>query len=155
MIQKKTGRALATTALALLLSAGVVAMQPQDAKAQPQSGGTVQLAVTPEPPSLMLGLFQNGPTQMIAGDIYESLLRYDTDLTPQPSLAESWEISDDQLVYTFKLREGVLWHDGEPFTADDVIFSLLLARCLPARGASALAPDSRCAGRLHREDGRL
>ncbi len=124
MIQKKTGRALATTALALLLSAGVVAMQPQDAMAEPQSGGTVQLAVTPEPPSLMLGLFQNGPTQMIAGNIYESLLRYDTDLTPQPSLAESWEISDDQLVYTFKLREGVVWHDGEPFTADDVIFSL-------------------------------
>ncbi|MGY6570715.1 MAG: ABC transporter substrate-binding protein [Salinarimonas sp.] len=124
MIQRKTGRALATTALALLLGAGIVAMQPKGAMAEPQRGGTVQLAVTPEPPSLMMGLFQNGPTQMIAGNIYESLLRYDQDLTPQPSLAESWEISDDELTYTFKLRENATWHDGEPFTADDVVFSL-------------------------------
>ena len=61
---------------------------------------------------------------MIAGNIYESLLRYDEKLNPQPSLAKSWEISADQTVYTFKLQEGVKWHDGKPFTADDVVFSL-------------------------------
>src|SRR5690606_38320940 len=38
-----------------------------------------------------------------------------------PDLAESWEISDDGLTYTFTLREGVTFHDGTPFTADDVV----------------------------------
>ncbi len=84
----------------------------------------LDIVVQPEPPSLMLGLVSNGPTQLVAGDIYESLLRYDTDLNPMPSLASEWEISDDALTYTFKLREGVTWHDGEPFTSEDVVFSV-------------------------------
>ena len=41
-----------------------------------------------------------------------------------PGLAESWEISDDRLTLTFHLREGVRWHDGEPVTADDVMFTV-------------------------------
>ena len=41
----------------------------------------------------------------------------------EPALAASWDISDDGTVYTFNLREGVTWSDGEPFTADDVIFT--------------------------------
>jgi peptide/nickel transport system substrate-binding protein len=41
----------------------------------------------------------------------------------EPCLAESWEISPDQLTYTFHLRHGVKWHDGEPFTGDDVKFT--------------------------------
>ena len=73
---------------------------------------------------LMQGLNQNGPTNMVAGNIYESLLRYDEKLSPQPSLAKSWEISPDGKVYTFKLQDGVKWHDGKPFTADDVVFTL-------------------------------
>ncbi|MEM7348221.1 MAG: peptide ABC transporter substrate-binding protein, partial [Chloroflexota bacterium] len=43
-----------------------------------------------------------------------------------PDLAEDWSISDDGLVYLFKLREDVQWQDGEPFTADDVLFTLTL-----------------------------
>lgn len=86
--------------------------------------GVLNVAVQPEPPGLMVGIIQNGPTQMVAGNIYESLLRYDEKLQPLPSLATSWTVNDAATVYTFKLKEGVLWHDGKPFTADDVVFSV-------------------------------
>lgn len=104
------------TATAIALTAGA-------AWAEPQPGGRVNVVIQPEPPSLMLGLVQNAPTQMVASNIYESLLRYDTKLDPQPGLAKSWEVSDDGLTYTFHLQEGVKWHDGEPFSAEDVVFS--------------------------------
>src|SRR5437879_7608176 len=45
-----------------------------------------------------------------------------------PSLAESWTVSADQRVYEFKLREGVQFHNGDPFTAEDVKFSFLRAK---------------------------
>ncbi|SNR56762.1 ABC transporter substrate-binding protein [Puniceibacterium sediminis] len=103
-------------------------------------GGRIDIVVQPEPPSLMLGLVQNGPTQQVAGDIYESLLRYNTDLEPQPSLAKSWDISEDGLTYTFQLQEGVKWHDGEPFTSADVVFSAdVFLRETHARLRSSLA----------------
>jgi ABC-type transport system substrate-binding protein len=41
----------------------------------------------------------------------------------EPALAETWEVSEDGLTYTFNLRQGVTWHDGEPFTAEDVLFT--------------------------------
>ena len=107
----------------LALAASVLALGVAQAQ-EPKKGGTVHVVVQPEPPMLMQGLNQNGPTNMVAGNIYESLLRYNEKLEPQPSLAKSWEISPDAKVYTFKLQEGVTWHDGKPFTADDVVFTL-------------------------------
>lgn len=92
--------------------------------AEPKRGGVIHVAVAPEPPGLMLGLVQNAPTQTIAPNIYESLLVYDPDLSPQPSLAESWTVSEDEKTYTFKIRQGVKWHDGETLDAGDVVFSL-------------------------------
>lgn len=89
----------------------------------PTRGGVARAVVHPEPSSLMLGLVQNTPTQMVAGSIYESLLKYGHDLKPQPSLAERWEISADGKTYTFHLKQNVKWHDGKPFGADDVVFS--------------------------------
>ncbi|WP_207484380.1 ABC transporter substrate-binding protein [Arenibaculum pallidiluteum] len=90
----------------------------------PKRGGTVHAIVTPEPPMLMQGLSQTGPTNMVAGNIYESLLRFDEKLNPQPSLARSWEVTDGAKVYTFKLQPNVKWHDGKPFSAEDVVFTL-------------------------------
>lgn len=59
-----------------------------------------------------------------SGKIYETLLKRDNEsLKLVPVLAESWEVSDDKLKYTFKLRKDVKWHDGEQFTSDDVVFS--------------------------------
>ena len=100
-----------------------LALLATSALADPTMGGRANVVIQPEPPGLMLGIVQNGPTQMVSGNIYESLLRYDTKLDPQPSLAKSWTISDDGLTYTFTLQDGVKWHDGEAFTAADVVFS--------------------------------
>jgi len=55
---------------------------------------------------------------------YDFLVRYDADtLEPVPGLAESWSHSTDGKTWTFKLRQGVKWQDGEPFTAADVAFT--------------------------------
>ncbi|GAA4334385.1 ABC transporter substrate-binding protein [Variovorax defluvii] len=73
---------------------------------------------------LMLGLNQQIPTQYVSGKIYESLLTWSPALEPMPGLAKSWTISPDGKVYVFELQSGVKWHDGKPFTADDVVFTI-------------------------------
>ena len=55
--------------------------------------------------------------------IFDSLVELAPDMSPAPNLAESWEANEDGTVYTFHLRQDVNWHDGEPFTADDVVFT--------------------------------
>lgn len=105
---------------ALILAAALPATQ---ALAQTK-GGTLNMIVQPEPPVIVTAINQQGPTQFVAGKIYESLLTYTTDLKPQPGLAKSWEASSDGLTYTFNLQDNVKWHDGKPFTADDVVFTL-------------------------------
>lgn len=109
----------ASTGLGLSI-AGV----PLELLAQGRKGGTLNVLVQPEPPGLMMGLVQNGPTQLISGNIYEGLLRYDDKLNPQPQLATSWAMSKDGKTYTFKLKPGVKWHDGKPFSSADVVFSV-------------------------------
>lgn len=56
--------------------------------------------------------------------IHDGVGRLDPDLNIQPHLAESWEVSEDGTVYTYTFRQGVVSHTGDPFTADDVIFTL-------------------------------
>lgn len=107
----------------LLLGVGPLAPDLIAFAQAPVRGGVARAVVHPEPSSLMLGLVQNTPTQMVAGSIYESLLKYSPELKPLPSLAERWEISPDGKIYTFYLKKNVTWHDGKPFSADDVVFS--------------------------------
>ncbi|MDO5757128.1 MAG: ABC transporter substrate-binding protein [Rhodobacterales bacterium] len=117
-------RNIAAAMLALVLAGPLTGPASAQEEGDPQQGGTLNVVIQPEPPGLMIGLLQNAPTQMVAPDIYESLLRYNFDLSPEPQLAESWEISEDGKTYTFKLRDGVKFHDGEPFTSADVKFSM-------------------------------
>jgi len=58
--------------------------------------------------------------------LYEGLVRFkDEELNVEPWLAEDWSVSDDGTVWTFYLREGVLFHDGSEFNADAVEFSFM------------------------------
>src|SRR5690349_5546397 len=58
---------------------------------------------------------------MIVNDLYEGLVTSAADGTPAPGAAERWEISPDGLVYTFHLRAGLAWSNGEPLTAQDFV----------------------------------
>lgn len=59
----------------------------------------------------------------ICGMIYNGLVKYDKDMNIVGDLAESWDISQNGLAITFHLRKGVKWHDGQPFTAADVLYT--------------------------------
>ncbi len=69
--------------------------------------------------------------------IYEPLLQRDSQGKTIPSLAESWSLTNDPLVWEFRLRRNVVFHDGSPFTAEDVVFSIARAR-QPASEIGAL-----------------
>lgn len=56
-------------------------------------------------------------------NIFDTLVEPDENLEMQPALAEDWEVSEDQLTWTFQLREGVTFHDGSDFTSADVVYS--------------------------------
>jgi peptide/nickel transport system substrate-binding protein len=60
--------------------------------------------------------------------IFSSLIKFDSAGVPQPDLAESWGVSADGKIYNFTLRSNAVWHDGQPVTSDDVIFTLSLLR---------------------------
>jgi peptide/nickel transport system substrate-binding protein len=65
----------------------------------------------------------DGQSYIAEWPIFDSLVELDARLGIKPLLAESWEVSKDGLTYTFKLKKGVTWHDGKPFTARDVAFT--------------------------------
>jgi peptide/nickel transport system substrate-binding protein len=65
----------------------------------------------------------DGQSYIAEWPIFDSLVELDDKLNVKPLLAESWEVSRDGLTYTFKLKKGVKWHDGKPFTARDVAFT--------------------------------
>jgi len=56
-------------------------------------------------------------------NVFDTLVEPDADLEMKPALAESWQVSPDELTWTFRLRPGVRFHNGDPLTAEDVVFS--------------------------------
>ena len=67
----------------------------------------------------------DGNSFMVCDNIFEALVFYADESTAlEPGLAESWDISPDGKTYTFHLRKGVQFHDGTPFNADSVVFSI-------------------------------
>ena len=84
-------------------------------------GGTLVVATALEPTYYQTNYQWDGGVVYISHNILSKLCYWDEDTkTMVPDLAESWEASDDLMTWTFHLREGVTWHDGEPFTAADV-----------------------------------
>lgn len=87
-------------------------------------GGTLIRELGAEPATLNPVTATDVYEGIVNGGIYETLSRRNNrTLEFEPLLASSWEISKDRLSYVFHLRKDVKWHDGTPFTADDVVFS--------------------------------
>ncbi len=57
--------------------------------------------------------------------IYDTLFAMDESFTPKPQMVDTWEVSDDKMTWTFKLRDGLKWHDGPDVTAEDCVASLI------------------------------
>ena len=91
----------------------------------PRKGGTLVMVVQPEPPTLASYNNTSGPIGQVAPKVYDGLLEYDFSLNPLPGLAKSWDVSTDGKSVTFKLEEGVRFHDGKPFTSADVQYSIM------------------------------
>jgi peptide/nickel transport system substrate-binding protein len=114
-----TRRRFALATAVLVLAAGAVS------GAEPRRGGALTYTFHPEPVAVSTIATTAVPVALGATKIYESLLTYEgPGLKPAPGLAESWTVSPDHRAYTFRLRPGVRWHDGKPFTSADVKFSI-------------------------------
>ncbi|NPV78195.1 MAG: hypothetical protein HPY59_17700 [Anaerolineae bacterium] len=72
--------------------------------------------------------FYNSVDRDVNRLIYSGLIRFDGRGVPQPDLAESWGFSKDGTIYNFELRPNIKWHDGEPVTSQDVLFTIDLMR---------------------------
>lgn len=90
----------------------------------PKKGGTFIIAHWGDPISFNPDAKVDDAGNGIYGCIFSKLITLDADYNVIPDLAESWEVSEDGLTYTFHLRKGVKWHDGHPFTSADVAWTL-------------------------------
>ena len=104
-----------------IFSSGQIAMAQT-----PKKGGSVRMASNLHGPDDQLdpSLFTSTIDYTRGRATYNSLVQHANDLTPQPELAEEFMPNDDATEWTFKIRQGVSFHDGTPLTADDVVYSM-------------------------------
>ncbi len=93
------------------------------AQGTPKRGGTLRAAFSADPAGFDPQRGPSGMSHVVIEQVYSTLMALDPDAKPYPEVAESYQVSDDGLQYTFKLRDGVVFHNGDPLTAEDVKFS--------------------------------
>lgn len=105
----------------IILVAILIVITP-GCKTGPRVGGVVKIAGV-EKPNLLNPLLSSN-SGIIEASIFQGLVRYDENMELVGQLAQSWDVSSDFLEWTFYLRDDVSWHDGQPFTAADVEFTI-------------------------------
>src|SRR5205807_7304092 len=107
--------ALALAASALLANAGLAQSRPQSV-----------LRVVPETLSRILDphFTTSFTTRDFGYLVFDTLFAVDDHFEPKPQMVESYKLSDDKLTYSFVLRSGLKWHDGQPVTAADCVASI-------------------------------
>src|SRR5688572_929264 len=118
------GQSIALSAAGLastsLLDAG---LHPSRAQTNPTQGGVLKAAFSADPAGFDPQRGPSGMSHVVIEQVYSTLMALDPDAKPYPDLAESYEVSSDGLQYTFVLRKGVTFHNGDELTAEDVKFS--------------------------------
>lgn len=110
--------------LAVLVAVGALASVAAGCGGSDGGGKTLVFGGAADPTALDGALISDGESIRVLYQITEGLTRLTAGTSEvEPSLAESWEASDDGLAWTFTLRDGVTFHDGEPFNADAVCFN--------------------------------
>jgi peptide/nickel transport system substrate-binding protein len=126
---RSAGTALAAGSLPAILAACTKAANPGGSPTPGGGGGsgsttgTLRVGWSSEPDTMNPLTSYSTEANEVLQLVYDKLNDYDADLKSVPSLAESTTASDDGTTVTYALRSGVTWHDGEPFTADDVEFT--------------------------------
>ena len=142
-------RAACAAGVAALLTVGI-STHTVAAEGAPVSGGTVVAGIDPGQISTLNTQLTSVTSSLVLADVWaDGLITYDRNGGRIPRLAESWQASPDGLTYTFKIRSGVKWSDGQPFSAGDVVFTLMsfgkyntyLAKLMPLV-AEASAPNA-------------
>ena len=126
------------------LAAGVVALgaahaaSPAANAAEPKYGGTLIAAFAADPGGFDPARGPSGMSHVVIEQVFSTLLRLDENAEPYAGLAHSWSTSDDGLSWTFNLRDGLKFHNGEALTAEDVAYSFDRIR-LPDSGYAYLS----------------
>ncbi|GGN96586.1 peptide ABC transporter substrate-binding protein [Saccharibacillus kuerlensis] len=99
------------------------ASEPAATDANLAADQTLSLNLTAEPPTLDPAQAQDSQSNTALRFMYEGLATIDAEGNPVPGAAESWDVSEDGLTYTFKMREGATWSNGDPVTANDFVYA--------------------------------
>ncbi|MEU5875671.1 ABC transporter substrate-binding protein [Glycomyces sp. NPDC047369] len=116
-------RRMLAAAAALLMSAGALAVAAPGAAAQEEDKDTLLIATNQEVDTFNPFKRRFVITYETSMMTYETLVRIGADYEPEPGLATEWEESEDGLTWTFTIRDGATWSDGEPLTAEDVAYT--------------------------------
>jgi len=115
-------------ALAFLGTACAPSSAPPSPGGSPVDGGTAVFGEMAEPREMNCVRASDSPAMRVCRLVADTLIDYGRNLEIVPRLAESFEASPDGTVLTFRLRRGVRWHDGAPFTARDVLYTVVQIR---------------------------
>lgn len=110
-------------------------------ESKPKEGGSVVLGITQELDSLDPYLAAAAGTKEVIYNFFDGLVKLTPESKFEPALAESYEFSDDATEYTFKIREGVKFHNGAELSVNDVVYSLERAAGISDQSEGALIPQ--------------
>ena len=138
MKTKRTTRfaAIAALASAALLVAGCSSSAAPTESAKPATPSVYIDAIVADPISFNPQITNSPVTLAFGVAVFDPLVYIDDESEIHPMLAKSWKFSDDKRTLTFELEEGVTWHDGEPFTSEDVKFNFDEIMAFQTYGAS-------------------